>query len=112
MNRDDSVYLLHVLDAAARIETYVHGVDEEAFYDHPLIQDGVIRQTEIIGEAVKRLSEHLRNRYSYIPWRDIAAMRDKLIHEYFGVDIEKVWLTAIDDIPILKAEIAKILQEL
>jgi uncharacterized protein with HEPN domain len=111
MERDDSVYLRHILDAISRIEEYLHGVDEEIFYQHYLVQDGVIRQLEIIGEASKRLSREVRASCPNVPWQDIAGMRDKLIHDYFGVDLEAVWLTARDDIPALKAEISAILQE-
>ena len=76
------------------------------------MQDGVIRQIEIIGEATKRLSTDFRSRHRHIPWDDIAGMRDKLIHDYFGVDIEKVWLTAKDDRPMLRAEVKQILAAL
>ncbi|MEW5768380.1 MAG: DUF86 domain-containing protein [bacterium] len=111
MKRDDTVYLQHILDAIARIEEYLQGVNEEVFHHRYLIQDGVIRQVEIIGEAVKQLSSELRNQHAHIPWQDIASMRDKLIHHYFGVDIEKVWLTAQEDIPVLKMQVTEILDK-
>ena len=112
MPRDDSVYLHHILDAIAKVESYLEGIDHETFLDHSLVQDGVIRQIEIIGEAVRRLSRDLRDQFSHIPWQDIAGMRDKLIHDYFGVDLETVWLTALQDLPALKTEVRQILQSL
>jgi len=109
MQRDDTVYLQHIRDAITRMEDYTRDIDEAAFKKQTLIQDGVIRQIEIIGEAVKRLSPSFRTSHDHIPWRDIARMRDKLIHDYFGVDVEKVWLTAKEDIPLLKAEVDRFL---
>ncbi len=76
-----------------------------------MLQDGVIRQIEIIGEAVRHLSPGLRERHSSIPWDDIAGMREQLIHGYFGVDLQTVWDTAKHDIPSFRAEITKILDE-
>ncbi|MBV9210262.1 MAG: DUF86 domain-containing protein [Acidobacteria bacterium] len=112
MPRDESVYLRHVLDAIARIETYLQGIDEATFLQQSLIQDGVIRQLEVIGEAVKQLSNELRAKHEHVPWQDISGMRDKLIHGYFGVDLEKVWLTAQNDLPVLKTEVIEILKSI
>lgn len=82
------------------------------FMQHTLVQDGVIRQLEIIGEAVKQLSSDLRSLHAHIPWKDIAGMRDKLIHHYFGVDLEAVWTTATEDVPVLAQEVEQMLTEL
>ena len=109
MKRDDSVYLRHIFDAIAKIEQYLQGMTEEAFSLNTMVQDAVIRQIEIIGEATKRLSSNLRSETPQVPWQDIAGMQDKLIHEYFGVDMEQVWLTAVNDIPYLKVEISNLI---
>ena len=110
MRKDDSVYLRHVLDAIFRIEEYTQDITHENFLNSHLRQDGVIRQIEVIGEAVKKLSTELKGRHPEIPWKDVAGTRDKLIHDYFGVDLDAVWNTAKKDIPELKDEIREIIE--
>jgi|SRR3972149_5861720 len=110
MKKDDTVFLRHILDDVNWIEKYTHGMDYDGFSASHLVQDGVIRQLEIIGEATRNLSKEVRDKHADIPWKDMAGMRDKLIHQYFGVDIAAVWDTIQADIPGLKGSVAKILE--
>jgi len=107
--RDDTVYLQHIFEAIELIEKYLTDIDYNTFSDTRLLQDGVVRQLEIVGEATKNLSQNVRDMASEVPWKDMAGMRDKLIHQYFGVDIEAVWATAQFDLPEVKKTIVKLL---
>lgn len=84
------MYLRHILECIETIEENTHS-GEQAFYRSKMIQDAVIRNLKIIGEATKRISEELRNQYPQIPWREMAGLRDVLIHDYFGIDLNIVW---------------------
>ena len=107
--KSDAVYLKHILDAIQKIESYV-SVGRETFMSTSHWQDAVIRQLEIIGEATKRVSPDLRNRYPQIPWKRIAGLRDILIHDYLGVDIAMVWQVTQIYLPELKHQIYAIIE--
>ena len=107
----DQLYLRHILDAIEKVRSYT-SVGKEVFLDQSHWQDATIRQLEIIGEATKNLSHSLRTRYSDIPWRRIAGLRDVLIHNYMGVDLEAVWKVTQDEIPSLKKRLDVIITEI
>ncbi len=109
--KDASVYLKHIQDAIARIESYT-GQSRRAFFDNTMVQDAVIRNLEVIGEAVKQLPADLRERHPRIPWRSITALRNVLIHEYFGVDLEIVWRVIQNRLPTLKRHVGVMLSRM
>ena len=106
--RDDSVYLKHIRDSIAKVETYT-AAGRPAFFQDTMIQDAVIRNLEVIGEAVRNLSPEFRRQHPELPWRSIAALRNVLIHEYFGVDLEIVWRIVQRRLPALKRHIESFL---
>ena len=98
-------------NAMSRIGEYTEGIGYGDFINNHLIQDGVIRQIEILGEAAKRIPVFVRDKHPEIPWRAMAGMRDKMIHEYAGVDLDVIWKVATTNIPKDKPGIMKILKD-
>lgn len=108
--KDPVVYLHHIRDAIARIEQYTTQ-GRQAFFEDLMVQDAVIRNLEVIGEAVRSLPPELKCRHPQIPWRSITALRNVLIHEYFGVDLEIVWRVVQRRIPTLKRHVEAMLAD-
>jgi uncharacterized protein with HEPN domain len=109
--RDEIIFLEDILECIDKIERYVREISFEDFESNYEKQDAVIRRIEIIGEAVKSISQATRDQYPNIPWREMAGMRDVVIHEYFGVSTDLVWRVATVEIPILKPKIQNILKD-
>ena len=100
MSRDDA-YLLDILQAARLALEYIHEATLEAFLEDVRLQDSVIRRLEIIGEAARRVSEPARLEYSHLPWREMVAMRNIVIHEYDNLDLTIIWDAVKNDLPPL-----------
>jgi uncharacterized protein with HEPN domain len=101
--KDDIAYIDHILLCISKIQEYTKDLEQTNFNKNELVQDAVIRNIEIIGEAVKKISSDLKSQYRDIPWREISGMRDKLIHDYMGEDVDVVWRTVQEDILLIKS---------
>ena len=106
--KNHQILAVHILNAISRIEQYVVGMNEQQFIDNFLIQDGVMRNIEVIAEASKKIPKEIKDKFPDIPWRQIMAMRNKIIHEYFGVDLLAIWNVVQVDLPELKIAITRI----
>lgn len=111
MMKDDLVYVRHIFDALEKIADYTSGMNKKDFISSSKTQDAVIRQFEIVGEATKQLSESFREKNPEIPWRKLAGLRDKLIHDYMGVDVLAIWKSIESDLPGLQNQINKLLKD-
>ena len=110
--RDMRLYFDDILKALAKIEQFIAGMSLEEFRKDPKTQDAVIRNFEIIGEAVKRIPEDLKTAHTEIPWRSAGDMRDFLIHDYPDIAADVVWKTATDDLPEFQKRIKELLENL
>ena len=108
--RTDRDLLTDIQEALQRIRAYSTGITYEGFMEDTKTQDAIIRNLEIIGEATKGLSAQLRQRYPDVPWRGMAGVRDRLIHHYFGVNLDIVWDICTSELPELELQVGRIIK--
>lgn len=111
MIRDPIIFIKHIIESINNIEEFCKGLTKTEFRKSKLRQNAIVRELEIIGEAVKNLPEGFIKKYPEVAWKEISGTRDIFIHQYFGVDIDIVWDIVKKDIPVLKKQIKKILRE-
>ena len=111
LDQKNSLRLRHIIEAAEYIADFISGVSQEEFEKNYEKQSAVIRQFEIIGEAAGKLTPEFTNQHKEIDWAKVTGMRHKMIHDYFTVDVNIVWTTAVDDVETLKCAIEKIISD-
>ncbi len=109
MIKDPFVFISHIFESIKSIESFSKGLSKSEFFKDELRQNAIIRKLEIIGEATKNLKSEFRNKYLKVEWQKISGLRDKLIHDYFGINLERVWNIMEKDLPNLKIMIQEIL---
>ena len=112
MKKNIHIFLDHILESMKLIKEYIKGKNKTDFLKSRELQDSVIRRIEIIGEAIKNIPNKFKDNYKQIPWREITGMRDILIHQYFGVDLNLTWQVVDKDLPKLKKQILEIKKDI
>jgi uncharacterized protein with HEPN domain len=110
--RRDADYLGDIAEAMRRIIAYTEGLTYAGFLEDAKTQDAVIRNLQVLGEAVKRLSPAMRRAHPALPWREMAALRDKLVHDYFGIRHTIIWAVARQELPMLLPQVEALLSQL
>ncbi len=110
MPRDYKISLEDILDAARKIRAYTEGMSQKKFAADSKTLDAVVRNLEIIGEAIKKIPDNIRSKYPAVDWKKIAGLRDILIHEYFGIDVEIIWDIVQNKLPVLEKQVQQILK--
>jgi len=110
-SRSTRVLLEDMLDAIQQIQSYTTGMDKDSFTKDRKTQDAVVRNLEIIGEASGRLPDSFREEYSDIPWTLVRGLRNRIVHAYFGVDLQLIWEVIQDDLPTLRSQLSKLLKD-
>ncbi len=112
MKKDVNIYIEDIIYSCDKIAKYIHNKSNEEFDEDTELQDAVIRRLLIIGEAVKKLPQEYRENHPDINWRQAAAMRDVLVHDYDDIDMNRVWLTIIEILPKFKNKVEKLIDKL
>ena len=108
--KDDRLYLIHISECIERIESYVAGIDKQEFFNSTLLQDAVIRNLQTLAESTQRLSDQTKERELNIDWFKIAGFRNVLVHDYLGIDIQRIWVILEKELPLLKTVVQNMLQ--
>ena len=111
-NKDPSVFAAHILECIEKVQEYSKDITKEDFKNSTQLQDAIIRRVEIIGEAARNIPQEIQIEYPEIPWDEMKGMRNVLIHEYFGVDLDLTWEVTRKDLPDLKSQIISLKEEL
>lgn len=101
----DLVFLMHVRDSLREVRQFIEDESYEGFLENRMMQNAVMRSFEVVGEATRHLSPEFREARPEVPWRLMSDFRNKLIHDYFGLDLEVIWRTATEDTPVLLAQV-------
>ncbi len=109
--KDDKLYLIHLSESIAKIESYMDGLDFAAFMQNTLVQDAVLRNLQVLAESTQRLSEDFKKHHSEIEWYKISGLRNILVHDYLGIELETVWIVVTDKLPELKTVIHSSLEQ-
>jgi uncharacterized protein with HEPN domain len=110
--KDDLVFIEHILDSINAIKEFSKGITINELTSNRLKRDAIVRNIEIIGEAIKNISKETKDRYNHVQWKDIVGARDKMIHNYLGIDYEIVWEIIKKDLPLLEKQIKEIKKDL
>jgi len=111
MKRDYKDYVIDILQSIETIEKFIKGLSFQNFREDEKTIFAVVRALEVIGEAVKKIPPDIKKKYKQVPWKKMAGMRDKLIHEYFGLNTKVVWRTVKDELPQVRPQIEEILKD-
>lgn len=108
---DDTTHLNHMLDAAREASTFIEGKTRESLNEDRMLELSLVRLIEIIGEAASMVSQEKRAEVTQIPWRQVIGMRNRLIHSYFAIDLDVLWLTMTEDLEPLIEELTRVIEE-